>query len=184
MIVPIIGAPGTGKTTLARALSDRYGIPHFEMSWVPEFTRMNGCPIPYEADERVALEALIAVAKVYEAAGHNVVCVSDFRLEVWPLVQALLGEGSYQTVKLICSDPALLSSRVLDPTRSSGFRDAESALRHNAAYTALQIPGAVEIDVAEHSIDNVVQVLVARILVPNEALDCRGRASGAGTVGS
>ncbi|HNB55085.1 MAG TPA: AAA family ATPase, partial [Anaerolineales bacterium] len=73
MILLLLGAPGTGKTTVCQTLTAQYGVPHFEMSWMPEFLRMNGQDIPYAQDEQIAVGALLAVAKVYTEAGHRVV---------------------------------------------------------------------------------------------------------------
>ncbi len=71
LIIVILGAPGTGKTTTLRALSATLGCPEFELSWMPEFPMRDGERIVYEEDEATAVDALIQVAKTYVRHGHR-----------------------------------------------------------------------------------------------------------------
>ena len=80
MIVPIFGSPGSGKTTLGKAIMKKFGYPFFELSWIPELRTMNGHAISYEEEENIAVCALLNVAKTYCEQGHKIVLVSDFRL--------------------------------------------------------------------------------------------------------
>ena len=170
MIIPVIGAPGTGKTTVCQELTQRYGVPHFELSWMPEFRRRNGVAIPSVADERAAVRALIAIAKVYTDEGHQVVCVSDFRTAVLPMVFAALGADPYTVVRLYISDEPVLTRRGGHPTRPSGYRDAAAALAANREIMALHLGGSLDIDVAHAGIDAVIATIHAAILVPNRAV--------------
>ena len=140
MIVPVIGPPGSGKTTILTEVTNRHGTPHFELSWMPEFMQMNGSSIDYSTDEVIAIDALFAVAKAYVSGGHHVVFVSDFRLESLPLLYANLKDVPHEVVRLVCSDPDILSTRVLTPDRPSGYRNAEEAIRLNEAYASMQAP--------------------------------------------
>jgi len=170
VIVPVIGAPGTGKTTVLHEVAARHGTPHFELSWMPEFLRMNGAPIAYEADETIAISALLAVGKAYVAGGHRVVFVGDFRLDSLAQVEANLMGVRHQVVRLVCSDPDLLSARILDPDRSSGYRDVGEAIRLNAIYASMEAGDHIVIDVAGASVDDVVRVLEDQVLGPSSAL--------------
>lgn len=62
VITIIAEAPGIGKTTILKDLSDRRGWSSFELSIMPEFGRMNGVDLSYEKDERITIEALVAIA--------------------------------------------------------------------------------------------------------------------------
>lgn len=170
MIILILGAPGTGKTTVCRALSERYGTPYFEMSWMPEFLRLNGVRIDYEQDERIAVAALLSVAKAYIAGGHRVVLVSDFRLKTLSSVYAQLKDVPHQVIRLVCSDSDVLSARVLNPDRPSGSRNVEEALCINAAYVAMHVDEHIVLDVAHADVDDIVRILEERILIPNNAM--------------
>lgn len=170
MIILVIGAPGTGKTTICQDLSRRYGAPHFEMSWMPEFLRRNGTAISYEEDERTAVQALVGVAKVYSDAGHRAVFVSDFRNEVLPLAFASLDAYPYQVVRLYSSAEAILEQRVMAPARSSGYRDVEAAQAANREIMAMDFGGSLDIDVARYGIEDVLAMIRSRILAPNGAI--------------
>ncbi|MFN8529684.1 MAG: AAA family ATPase [Anaerolineae bacterium] len=169
MIVPVIGAPGTGKTSLLKAITERYGTPHFELSWMPEFMRMNGVRIDYVQDERIAIQALFAVAREYAHSGHRVVFVSDFRLETLDQVEQAALDFQH-TIKLVSSDDAILQTRVLDDTRPSGYRDVKEALEANRKYIAMQSPNSIHIDVAKTPLDEVVRIVAEAVLIPNSAV--------------
>jgi hypothetical protein len=170
MIIPVIGAPGTGKTTLCQELTRRCGTPHFELSWMPEFLQRNGLAIPYEEDEKTAVRALIAVAQIYCAAGHRVVLVSDFRNAVLPLVLELLAAQPYRVLRLYSSDEDLLATRVLEPTRSSGYRDVAAAQAGNREIQTLDLGDSLDIDVASHGVDRILEIIRTEILAPNQAI--------------
>jgi hypothetical protein len=170
MIVPVIGPPGSGKTTLLREITRRYGTPHFELSWMPEFLTMNGVKIAYPQDESIAIKALIAVAREYVSGGHSVVFVSDFRIETLESVLAHLSPDFHQTIKLVCTDDAKLKQRVLEPTRPGGYRNVEVSLEANKRYIAMKIPNCRVIDVATISINDAVEIVEKDILIPNKAV--------------
>lgn len=134
---------------------------------MPEFMTMNGQHIAYEQDEAIAIRGLIAVAREYVNAGHHVVFIGDFRIESLDVVFQLLSGEPHQTLKLICSDDALLSQRVLEPTRPSGYRDVDASLQANRRFIAMDIPNCCVIDVARNSVDRVIDVVVHDILLPN-----------------
>ena len=170
MIIPVIGAPGTGKTTICQELTRLYGTPHFEMSWMPEFLRRNGVEISYVEDERIAVQALICVARVYSDAGHNVVCVSDFRNEVLPLVFESLDAYPHRIVRLYSSVETVLEARMLEPTRPSGYRDVVEAKAANREIMAMDIGGSLDIDIAQFGIEDVLAMIRTDILEPNQAI--------------
>ena len=118
MILPIFGSPGSGKITLGNSLRDKCGYPFFELSWMPEFRTLNGRTISYEQDEKIAVCALVKVAQTYCEHGHEVVLVSDFRINSFDLVMSYLGFTS-PVIKLIASDENILRSRVLNDSRPS-----------------------------------------------------------------
>jgi hypothetical protein len=156
MIVLILGCPGSGKTTALRELSERFGVPHFELSWMPEFRRMNGRRLSYEEDEAIAIRGIVAVAKAYVRSGHHAVLLGDFRLEAWHHVLDAVGDFPHLVVKLVFEDDSALAERVLDPSRPSGYRDVGAAQEINQDLRSMDIPGSVEIDVSAQSVSDVV----------------------------
>lgn len=160
LIIVILGAPGTGKSSTLHALSARLGCPEFELSWMPEFSMRDGERIAYEEDEAIAVDALIQVAKTYVRRGHRYVLLSDFRLATLESVRALLAGVPHLFIVLHNADEPLLTSRVLDESRSSGYRDAEEAVALNAQYPHLGLPNSVLVDTGKASVEQAVGIIV------------------------
>ena len=159
MIVPIFGSPGCGKTTLGNAMMKKFGYPFFELSWIPEFRTMNGRAISYAEEEKIAVCALLNVAKTYCQQGHKVVLVSDFRFSSFAHVFDSVGLGS-PIIKLIASDENILRSRVLDSSRPSAYRDVDEALRINKKIISQTFKNELCIDVTECSLaDEIYRIL-------------------------
>ena len=164
MIVLVLGCPGSGKTTVLRELSRQFGVPHFELSWMPEFRWMNGRRLSYEEDEAVAVRGMVAVAKAYVRSGHGVVFLGDLRLRALDHVFDALGDFPYLVVKLVFEDDADLAARVLDPSRPSGYRDVAAAQKINRDLRAVEIQGGLEINVSADSMSGVVSRIGDAIL--------------------
>lgn len=169
MIIPVLGAPGTGKTTLCQEMTRRFGTPHFEMSWMPEFMTRNGIAIPYTEDERIAVCGLVAIAKVYSDEGHKVVLISDFRNEVLPLGWRQLGEYPYRVVRLYSSVDSALAVRITDPTRPSGYRDVAAAQVANRIIQAMNLGDSLDIDVSMLSVEHVIEQVRTTLLIPGSS---------------
>ena len=146
MIVPIFGSPGCGKTTLGNALTKKLGYPFFELSWMPEFKILNGKKISYKHEEKIAIHALLNVAKTYCEHGHEVVLISDFRFDSFDFVIQNIGLSS-PVIKLIASDENVLRARVLDDFRPSAYRNVDEALHLNRKILSKIFKNQLTIDV-------------------------------------
>lgn len=152
MIVPIFGSPGSGKTTLGNALMKKFSYPFFELSWMPELRLMNGKAISYQDEEKIAVRALLNVAKTYCAHGHKVVLVSDFRLNSFDLVMHCIGLAS-PVIKLIASDEAVLCRRIIDNSRPSAYRNVDEALNINREISHQTFENELSIDITKCSLE-------------------------------
>lgn len=159
MIIALLGPPGIGKTTISDHFMQIYGIPVLELSWVPEFRILNGQRISYEQDEAIAIKVLYAAANVYTQAGHHVVMLTDFRVEVVNSVFELQDEVEGVSVILWTSDEDVLRSRIL--SRTEGFRDPVKAIADNSRWKDMLAPHAVRIDVNELSIEQICSRILA-----------------------
>lgn len=159
MIVPIFGCPGSGKSTLGDRLAKNFGYPFFELSWMPEFRIMNGKKISYEEEEKIAVSALLGVAKTYCEYGHKIVLVSDFRLNSLDLVMNSIGIAT-PVIKLIASDDDILRTRVINNSRSSFYRNAEEALHLNEKISIANFENQISIDVTKSSLETEIKLVL------------------------
>lgn len=134
-IIIIHGAPGAGKSSVAQGLHQKLGSPWFEFGWIPEFRQKGEAEISYEEEEALSFENLCLVARNYLRHGFSNILLSDLRdpyvlraLRAFPRRKLLL-------VTLLVSDEEELKRRVLDESRSSGYRDWQEALRLNELYS-------------------------------------------------
>ena len=73
----IIGAPGSGKSTISKELQTKLDSPMFEFGWIPEF-RNNGNNITtYQEDEALAFENLVLVVKNYAKHDFKNIIITD-----------------------------------------------------------------------------------------------------------
>lgn len=98
---------------------------------------MNGAALTYAEDERIAIEALVAVARTYRARGHAVVLLLDLRESGIETVESLIPAEEHQLILQTTADEEELRRRVCDQTRPSGFRDWRFALEQNRRYRTL-----------------------------------------------
>jgi cytidylate kinase len=171
MIIPILGCPGSGKTTIINRLIQDFGCPGFELSWMPEFRYMNGKWIDYAVDEQIAVRAMAKVAIEYSRAGHSRVFISDFRTEVVSMLLEELSDQDVRVLVLVFSDESLIRARVLDPQRPSGYRNVDEAVKANRWFLAQTISGASQIDVAAADVDAVIGRIAVAYGLPNKPLE-------------
>jgi adenylate kinase family enzyme len=160
MLLCIFGAPGVGKTTVMQYLNDVIQCPNLEMSWMPEFRRKGAQAISYEEDEAIAIENLILLAANYLKHGYPLVALSDMRIEQMAHTLALLDGLPHRIVKLVIQDEQELKRRVLDETRTSAYRDWQSALEINRLLMNTHYPNEMLVDVTGKTVDAIVNEML------------------------
>ena len=130
-VIVIAGAPGTGKSTLARVLQERTQTPLFEFGWIPEFRHIPNGYISYEEEEQISFENLVLVTRNYLRHGFRGVILTDLNNRYVAEIGAVFSGLDYRIVTLVLQDEAVLAQRVLDPSRTSAYRDVEAALAIN-----------------------------------------------------
>lgn len=130
-LIFIHGAPGTGKSSLAWALQAKFQSPCFEFGWIPEFRVKRNSTITYEEEEGLAFENLTLVVKNYVRHGFGNIIITDLRDHIIQQIPAEFAGYDYILVTLWVDDDEALKSRVLDDSRSSGYRDWPVAVALN-----------------------------------------------------
>ncbi len=130
-IIFIAGAPGSGKSSVAKLLQKKLNSPCFEFGWIPEFRNKGDEIVPYEEDEGIAFENLTLVIKNYIKHGFKNIIITDLEDKRIKELHNVFQQENYILFSLIVSDDEVLKSRVLDETRSSGYRDFETAIKIN-----------------------------------------------------
>ncbi len=130
----IHGAPGTGKSSLAWSLQARLQSPCFEFGWIPEFRTRSNSTINYVEEEGLAFDNLCLVLRNYVRHGFDRIIVTDLRDPIIRQVPRRFSRYEYILVTLWVNDEQALKARVLDESRSSGYRDWKEALELNRTF--------------------------------------------------
>jgi adenylate kinase family enzyme len=151
----VAGAPGSGKSTVAKQLQERLGSPCFEFGWIPEF-RLPG-PESQALEEALSFENLTLVVKNYIRHGYRNIIVTDLNDIRFREIPRRFARYRYVILTLVVTDDEVLRRRVLDETRSSGYRDEEAALRHNRLIQGRRLlPNEYRVDNTGQGIDETV----------------------------
>lgn len=163
-ILFIHGAPGTGKSSLAKALQARLNSPWFEFGWIPEFRQKRDIALTYKEEESFTFETLALVVKRYVRHGFENVIVSDLRDLKAREIPRRFARCNYVLFTLWVEDEETLKARVLDETRSSGYRDWEASLRLNRMIQARPLmQNEVRVDSTEMSTEALVEAVLAHL---------------------
>ncbi len=130
-LIFIAGAPGSGKSTVAKILQHRLNSPLFEFGWIPEFRNTGEKEISYSEEESLAFENLALVAKNYAKHGFKNVIITDLNNDFIQQIPALFDGHDFVIYTLRLNDETVLKDRVLDETRSSEYRNWGKAVEIN-----------------------------------------------------
>jgi hypothetical protein len=132
----IHGAPGTGKSTLSWALQNQLQSPCFEFGWIPEFRVKRDTTITWTEEESFSFENLTLVVKNYVRHGFEKIIITDLRDHIIQTIPEVFAGYSYRLVTLWMDNDELLKSRVLEESRSSGYRNWQESLEINRTILA------------------------------------------------
>lgn len=164
-IIFIAGAPGTGKSSVAKSLQEKLHCPCFEFGWIPEFRNKGLEEIPYEEEESIAFENLSLVVKNYVQHGFKNIIITDLEDKRVQELHSVFRLENYILFTLVVNDNQMLKSRVLDETRSSGYRDFESAINiNNEIVHRPELPNEIRIDGTNLSVEDVVKAIETKLL--------------------
>lgn len=163
-LIFIAGAPGSGKSTIAKALHEKFGTPMFEFGWIPEFQNTGSRTLSYTEEESLSFENLVLVVKNYAKHGFKNVIITDLNNDFITQLPELFKDYDFAIYTLRILDDELLKSRVLDESRSSGYRDWEKALKiNNELKNREPHKNETFIDIASQSVKQVVEQICAEL---------------------
>ncbi len=127
----ILGAQGSGKTTLARLLKKKLNSVHLDYDWIRDFHLNKGWSNTSDSEEKMSFENLLFLLKNYTKHDYKNVIVGGFTEEKIGAILTELKDFKYIVITLILSDDEVLKQRILTESRDSGFRDYEESIRFN-----------------------------------------------------
>jgi len=127
----IAGAPGSGKSTIAKSLSSKLDSPVFEFGWIPEFRNTGNNITTYREDEALAFENLVLVTKNYAKHDFKNIIITDLENYHIAEIKSIFTDFDYKIFTLTIDNDDLLKSRLTDSLRLNGYNNYEEAIKIN-----------------------------------------------------
>lgn len=127
----ILGAQGSGKTTLARLLKKKLNSVHIDYDWIRDFHLNQGWENTSNDEEEMSFENLIFILKNYTKHNYKNVIVGGFTENGIERIIKELKSYKNIIITLYLNNDDILKQRVLTESRDSGFRDFEQSIELN-----------------------------------------------------
>ncbi len=163
-IIFIAGAPGAGKSSVAKALQVKLNGPCFEFGWIPEFRNTGTQVIPYTEEEAIAFENLTLVVQNYIQHGFKNIIITDLEDKRIQELHKVFQTEKYILFTLTVEDDQVLKARVLTENRCSKYRDHAQAIEINSQILARDLlANEIRIDTTQQSIADVVEEITRKV---------------------
>lgn len=127
----LLGAQGSGKTTIARLLKEKLNSPHIDFDWIRDFHLNKDWSNKSDSELEMSIENLLFLLKNYKKHNYQNVIVGGFTVEDIEKILNEYKEDKYIVITLFLTDDEVLKNRVLTESRDSGFRDFEKSIQFN-----------------------------------------------------
>jgi hypothetical protein len=129
----------------------------FEFGWIPEFRVKLEGTITWEEEEFLSVENLTLVVKNYVRHGFEKIIITDLRDHIIQTIPEVFAGFSYRLFTLWIDNDDLLKSRVLEESRSSGYRNWQESLEINRTILARGLmPNEVRFNSEQLSVERLV----------------------------
>ena len=160
-IIILAGAPGTGKSSTAKAIHERIKNPYFEFGWIPEFRLKGEAEITFAEEWHISFENLCLVARNYHKHGFMNVLLTDLYAGHAIRAPDEFLDLDCSLFTLYVTDEAIHRARLFDDSRTSDFRDWDRAKKDNQVNQERPIRAKeTKIDNTHHGIDTVVDLIL------------------------
>ena len=147
-LIFLLGAQGSGKTTVAKLLKEKLGSPHIDFDWIRGFHLNKKWRDANNTELDMSLDNLISILKNYIKHKYRNIFVSGFTEKDIDKVLNEFKDSKYIIITLFLTNEEMLKQRVLTESRDSGFRNFEESIKFNKRLREeLKYPN-------EHKIDN------------------------------
>lgn len=144
-LVIITGLPGTGKTTLARDMARRRGMPLICKDTVKEplMDALGADSCRSRELSNISFAVMFSLARELLALGDSLILEGNFRAgEHETTLLAALPPDSPNIIQVLCrADEDERRARILNRTRHAGHGDAHQLQRVAACDAFLELPG-------------------------------------------
>lgn len=142
----LLGAQGSGKTTIARLLKERLKSPHIDYDWIRDFHLNKDWSNVSDIEAQMSFENLVFLLRNYKKHNYSNVIVGGFAQQDIERILEKFEDDKYIIVTLLLTDDEILKQRVLTESRDSGFRDFEKSIHFNKNLKELKFPNEYKVD--------------------------------------
>ena len=160
----LLGAPGVGKTTIARLLKEQLNSPYLDYDWIRGFHLNKDWSNRDNKEKAMSLENLFFILKNYKKNGFCNVLVGGFRVYDMKKILKEFKDDNFIIITLFLTNDNILKERVLTETRDSGWRDFKNSIEFNRRLkNELKFPNEYKIDntnkTPQEAVDQIIGIL-------------------------
>lgn len=160
----LLGAQGSGKTTIARLLKEKLNSPHIDFDWIRDFHLNKDWSNTSDSELEMSLENLCFLLKNYKKHNYQNVIVGGFAEEDIRKILNECKEDKYIIITLFLTDDEVLKQRVLTESRDSGYRDFEKSIEFNKKLShELKFPNEQKIDNTTNTPEETVNQIIEAV---------------------
>jgi adenylate kinase family enzyme len=163
-LIFINGAPGVGKTTVAKLLQEKLDSPYIDFGWLRQFHLNKTWSNANEKEEQMSFENLVFILKNYIKNGYSNVIITDLQEFRTQQISKLFDRTEYKIFTLVVNDDEELKARVLNESRDSGYRNFEKAIVwNNELVNRAELPNELKIDNTNLGPKEVVEFIIRHL---------------------